>query len=249
MQALVQRINATSNADFVKRLLDEKRKTIPAEDGKVMTHRLGYVEEDGHAVVFPDVQSDGDSLRLFPYPESYERAVQNGDTVQMSPRDARMFTTNYKKYYPSFDYAEGGGIHIKPENRGKFTALKERTGHSSTWFKEHGTPAQKKMAVFALNARKWKHGDGGLIDRYGVDAVRKALQNRYDNGSKMWRASQVAGFEIPVKEEENIQVPYAPPAGENVIVVSNAPQKNELERPEFFAEEVLPARDNTTLAV
>ena len=49
------------------------------------------------------------------------------------------------------------GIHIKPENQGKFTALKKRTGKSSTWYKEHGTPAQKKMAVFALNARKWKH--------------------------------------------------------------------------------------------
>ena len=28
-----------------------------------------------------------------------------------------------------------GGIFIKPENRGKFTALKERTGKSSTWYK------------------------------------------------------------------------------------------------------------------
>ena len=52
---------------------------------------------------------------------------------------------------------DGGRIYIKPENRGKFTALKERTGHSATWFKNNGTPAQKKMAVFALNSRKWKH--------------------------------------------------------------------------------------------
>lgn len=52
---------------------------------------------------------------------------------------------------------DGGKIFIKPENRGKFTALKERTGHSASWFKENGTPAQKKMAVFALNSRKWKH--------------------------------------------------------------------------------------------
>ena len=59
-------------------------------------------------------------------------------------------------------FAEGG-IHIKPENRGKFTALKERTGHSATWFKEHGTPAQKKMAIFALNSRHWKHGLGGNL--------------------------------------------------------------------------------------
>lgn len=60
-------------------------------------------------------------------------------------------------------FSDGGSIHIKPENRGKFTALKERTGHSATWFKEHGTPAQKKMATFALNARHWKHGYGGNI--------------------------------------------------------------------------------------
>lgn len=62
-----------------------------------------------------------------------------------------------------------GGIFIKPENRGKFTALKERTGKSSTWYKEHGTPAQKKMAVFALNAAKWKHADGGELHTHGGD--------------------------------------------------------------------------------
>ena len=59
--------------------------------------------------------------------------------------------------------AGGGKIHIKPENKGKFTTLKERTGHSATWFKEHGTPEQRKMAVFALNSRKWKHGEGGNL--------------------------------------------------------------------------------------
>lgn len=62
-----------------------------------------------------------------------------------------------------------GGIFIKPENRGKFTALKERTGKSSTWYKEHGTPAQKKMATFALNAAKWKHADGGELHTQGGD--------------------------------------------------------------------------------
>lgn len=55
-------------------------------------------------------------------------------------------------------FADGKSpIHIKEKNRGKFTALKKRTGHSASWFKAHGTPAQKKMATFALNVRKWKH--------------------------------------------------------------------------------------------
>jgi hypothetical protein len=71
--------------------------------------------------------------------------------------------------------AKGGKIRIKPENRGKFTALKKRTGHSASWFKAHGTPAQIKMAVFALNSKKWKHGDGGPIDRYSPEQIREAI--------------------------------------------------------------------------
>ena len=63
------------------------------------------------------------------------------------------------------EYADGR-IYIKPENRGKFTALKKRTGHSASWFKAHGTSAQKKMATFALNAKKWHHANGKLPE-YG----------------------------------------------------------------------------------
>lgn len=73
------------------------------------------------------------------------------------------FISNVHKNGESDIKALGGKIHIKPENRGKFTALKKRTGHSASWFKAYGTPAQRKMATFALNARKWKHGDGGLL--------------------------------------------------------------------------------------
>lgn len=64
--------------------------------------------------------------------------------------------SNFDKYVPRFKDGKSP-IYIKPANRGKFTALKKRTGHSASWFKENGTPAQKKMAVFALNAKKWKH--------------------------------------------------------------------------------------------
>lgn len=80
----------------------------------------------------------------------------SGNIIPLSERDN--FNLN------DFRYADGklpgyknGKIRIKPANRGKFTALKKRTGHSTSWFKENGTPAQKKMAVFAMNAKKWKH--------------------------------------------------------------------------------------------
>ena len=81
----------------------------------------------------------------------------------------------------SSEKASGGKIHIKPENRGKFTALKKRTGHSASWFKAHGTPAQKKMAVFALNARKWKHGDGGLLHQYDGESEPTQQMDRVPN--------------------------------------------------------------------
>lgn len=61
------------------------------------------------------------------------------------------------------EFRGGGDIHIKPSHKGRFTSLLRRTGKSASWYKAHGTPAQRKMATFALNARKWHHGDGGYI--------------------------------------------------------------------------------------
>ena len=81
------------------------------------------------------------------------------------------------------NYADGGnlfkkgGIYIKPKNRGKFTALKKRTGHSASWFKAHGTPAQKKMATFALNSRHWKHDKGGYLYSEGGFLLAPYLYN------------------------------------------------------------------------
>lgn len=87
-----------------------------------------------------------------------DQAIENLYTNYVNDLKATsLIPVEYRKF------KSGGKIHIKPENRGKFTALKKRTGHSASWFKAYGTPAQRKMATFALNARKWKHGDGGLL--------------------------------------------------------------------------------------
>lgn len=94
----------------------------------------------------------------------------------------------YTQTWEGNSFKGGGKIHIKPENRGKFTALKEKTGHSATWFKEHGTPAQRKMATFALNARHWKHEDGGNIYGDGGDfwdTLKKGIQ-KARNKVKEW---------------------------------------------------------------
>ena len=89
----------------------------------------------------------------------YVNFILYGDDI-----DSRLNEDQYQKAVAMQQHLKSGGIllaksgiHIKPENRGKFTALKKRTGKSSTWYKEHGTPSQKKMATFALNSRHWNH--------------------------------------------------------------------------------------------
>lgn len=50
------------------------------------------------------------------------------------------------------------GIHIKPENRGKFNALKRRTGKTTEELTHSKNPLTRKRAIFAQNAAKWHHG-------------------------------------------------------------------------------------------
>jgi hypothetical protein len=60
----------------------------------------------------------------------------------------------------------GSGIHIKKENRGKFTNYcgGKVTSECIAKGKRSSNPAIRKRATFAANARKWKHKFGGLIN-------------------------------------------------------------------------------------
>lgn len=49
------------------------------------------------------------------------------------------------------------GIHIDPENKGKFNATKKRTGKSTEELTHSKNPLTRKRAQFALNARHWNH--------------------------------------------------------------------------------------------
>lgn len=72
-------------------------------------------------------------------------------------------------------FGDGGGIHIKKANRGKFTAAAERAGKSVQAYasqilanKGNYSPTLVKRANFARNAAKW-HGYGGNL--YGPGGV------------------------------------------------------------------------------
>ena len=63
------------------------------------------------------------------------------------------------------EYKDGGGIHIKKKNRGKFTAYcgGKVTSECIARGKRSSSPTIRKRATFAANARKWKHDDGGNL--------------------------------------------------------------------------------------
>lgn len=105
--------------------------------------------------------------KLNPEARRYVKYIALDQDIEGTPYTDAAFENAARRYGL---LGRGGPIRIKPENRGKFTALKKRTGHSASWFKAHGTPAQKKMAVFALNSKHWshKHADGGQINEFGA---------------------------------------------------------------------------------
>ena len=55
------------------------------------------------------------------------------------------------------------GIHINPANKGKFNATKKKTGKSTEELTHSSNPVTKKRAIFAQNAAKWHHENGGEL--------------------------------------------------------------------------------------
>lgn len=59
---------------------------------------------------------------------------------------------------PGAKYGKDSGIHIKPSHRGRFTRyLKSHPGMTAEKAKHSKNASVRKMATFALNARKWRH--------------------------------------------------------------------------------------------
>ena len=99
----------------------------------------------------PTPKTAWDNLSMLEKSEMMKVAVRNGIT------DLKTIREKYN------EFAEGGGIHIKPSHRGRLTELKKRTGKTEAELYRTGSPATRKMITFALNSRHWKHGLGGNL--------------------------------------------------------------------------------------
>lgn len=75
---------------------------------------------------------------------------------------------------------KGSKIHIKKENRGKFTDYcgGKVTSECIARGKSSPNPAIRKRATFAANARKWKHAEGGNIQSDPIFKGIKTTNNR-----------------------------------------------------------------------
>lgn len=95
---------------------------------------------------------------------SLKNNAENIDNTQMQD-----LLANYAAYGGPLLFAEGGRIHIKPENRGKFTETKRRTGKTTEELTHSKNPITRKRAIFAQNAKKWHHAFGGDLMTHGAN--------------------------------------------------------------------------------
>ena len=91
-----------------------------------------------------------DNLKWVP-----RKKKNNGD----EPKEniSTMINEAIKKAIKQLQFENKSGIHINPENKGKFNATKERTSKSTEELTHSKNPLTRKRAIFAQNAKKWNH--------------------------------------------------------------------------------------------
>ena len=85
---------------------------------------------------------------------------------------------------PMNTFKDGGGIHIKKANRGKFTKYcgGKVTSACIAKGKRSSSPAVRKRAVFAQNARKFKHSYGGFLEGMEYDLDESIVKDLVSKG-------------------------------------------------------------------
>lgn len=97
-------------------------------------------------------------------------------------------------------------IKIKKENIGSFTATKKRTGKTTEELTHSKNPLTRKRAIFAQNAKKWKHQEGGLSELgYSDDSPYKDYPYIPIEGNNITMAKTGKSLTaIPLDEWDNI---------------------------------------------
>lgn len=87
--------------------------------------------------------------------QARKRANQSAPPVTPLPSPILFPLKDEKPLPRKVNEMKHGGIYIKPENRGKFTATMKRTGKTAEELSHSKNPLTRKRAQFAINSRKW----------------------------------------------------------------------------------------------
>lgn len=123
--------------------------------------KLGYYPQTINGVTYTTTW-EGNENPIYKYADGGEVPPTNKPTIiEPIPYKGKLYSDRQDMamimpQYPIPNYKDGG-IHIKKKNRGKFNALKKRTGKTTEELTHSKNPLTRKRAIFAQNARKWKH--------------------------------------------------------------------------------------------
>lgn len=182
-----------SKADFVSRLADENRLTIPDWKNKdnIATHKLSYAKDGDRWVIYPNVQNIDGKLYDFSDPQygldkgwaALDSALYSGDYVEVpSEADARWFTESYKRRYPGFNKYDG-----KTEKSQKMVRLGKD---------DYLVPEELKPSVVTADSNEEKITipiDYFFPERdnlaYKVDTLRDVMRSMVDRDKKVMNNS------------------------------------------------------------
>lgn len=147
----------------------------------------------------------------------------------------------------------GSKIHIKKSQRGSFTRYcnGKVTSECIRRGKNSPDPKIRKKATFAANARKWKHAEGGTIEKYasGNSLVYKPFTEQSDDTGLKYNPfipnNDIIGDWTPSFPVEPVR---------NYTPIEQAPEQpkketeQEVKTPEFELEQIIAPRDATYVA-
>ena len=145
-------------------------KGFPSDSVRAAKAFMGYNWGSGNATNFledmkrqgVDIYHSMDWVDMIPNDETRnyvnyilrERDIPGGKTIAGFKKALPHRFDAFPEYV---EHSSGGKIHIKPENRGKFNALKKRTGKTTEELTHSKNPLTRKRAIFAQNAARWSH--------------------------------------------------------------------------------------------
>lgn len=108
---------------------------------------------------------------------------------------------------------KGNKIHIKKKNRGKFTDYcgGKVTSACISRGKNSPNPTIRKRATFAANARKWKHQQGGVLNKFNPYSVSKIIDSIYRlNPKEQFLGHPSHNYDFTISNEEADKLGYLP---------------------------------------